>query len=1652
MRYSLKALFKRKAVVITAISALILVALIATALLTGVLGNKPNTETPGSISTGQDESINPKAQSGLVGSLVDISADESDSLGISTTTAFKLTFNKASDEKTVATSMNVEPEQAFSIKKLSDKEFSMEFQEPLKGNSIYSLTLNDKDTGEKKSWAFQTKKQFNVIRSMPRNKSTRVPLNSGIEITFSHIGIENPDEYFEISPKIEGRFEWNKKILIFVPAQSFKEDTIYTVTVKKGLGIKGSDDILQDDYIFEFQTESTEKDSSERFFRFYESMYNYTPRETPALQIYASEELKDTTVPLELYSYPDIESFMHDLKKATDTPSWAHNNNKDVYDLTNLTKTVALDGQIIHYQRDFDYWQNSYVLFPSEISEGHYLVVAEIEGRKYYTLLQINKASVYIMTTVDQTLLWLNDTTNGQPISGASFTLGQSSAITDSKGLAVIDANNGKFGYSMNYFVIYPQIGPPFATNLEYYNNNYSYNYDYDSYSSPTSDDYWAYMYFDRDVYLPSDTINIWGILKPRDGAVSETKAVLELCNRNYTPDGNSTSILTSQDVTISPDGTFIGSLKIIDYNPQYLFVQLRVGDETMLTEYLEIAEYTKPLYKLDISPDKNNVFAWDTVNYDITSSFFEGTPASGFKLDYSKRIKGNNDKGTLESDNNGKARLVVKPTTTETGWKPIDMRITVSNSVAEEQQVYEYSYINVFPKDTMIEVKSKTEDGTDTLSFTTSRIDISQLDGLDRQYYSPDDYRGKSVDMPVTVFLYERYYERTKTGDYYDHINKVRRDTYRYDQKERLIQEYNFSTVNGKFDIQYASDKSKQYFIKVFGKDSSGRSIEDTVHIYNWESYDPYITDTYRLVADWQKVYKTDEKVEAEVRYLKDEPYTGGSRKYLFIRLRNGILDYTISENPIYSFGFENKLIPNVYVKALCFDGKGIYSAGMEMYRYDKEEKKLNIEVSTDKESYKPGDEINLSVTVKDSSGKPVVSEVNISMVDEAYFALYDQYVNTLDSLYNPLITSGFINDYLSYTPVMEFGSSAAEMGGEGGGDGIRSDMKDTAVFTRITTGANGIAEVSFKVPDNLTSWRVTTQAVTKDLQAGNTITNISTKLPFFVNSVFNTRFMTGDIPSIMVQANGEELGEDDMVSFKVTIFDDEGRSKGTYTTKGLANVGHEIQLDKLSKGTYVVRIEGSSGNLSDGMERSFTVSDNMLETTVVDLVDLTNDTIITNNAKGLTTLEFFNKDSTALYSELSYLYRNWGRRIDQVLARKTSGKLLQNYFNRNTYTDDEADLSDYQMSDGGLALFTYDSSSPEISAKMCSLAADGIDRNSLASYFYELIDDEKATPGDKIYAYWGLAALKKPVLLEIRSILESEELDLKSRLVLGVALADAGDYQGASAIYREAMEKAGTVTNVYAFVENGSRDDTIEATALCSLIALKINAPEKLELFNYVKSNSTSTLQINLESMIFVTNYIKDASLKNSFTYELDGVIKSVELQRGSCLTLTLTPEKLATIKFSEITGNINVAASYTSPISEHMKTDNNLVSIERVYDNGSTTTFKRSDIVKVKLTVNFDESAPDGYYEVTDILPAGFRYIQPVYGQNYPYEVTGQKVIFGYYYNKNTRFKKDRIISYYAKVVTPGSYTADSAAIRHADMDIADFSEKIQVIINK
>ena len=327
----------------------------------------------------------------------------------------------------------------------------------------------------------------------------------------------------------------------------------------------------------------------------------------------------------------------------------------------------------------------------------------------------------------------------------------------------------------------------------------------------------------------------------------------------------------------------------------------------------------------------------------------------------------------------------------------------------------------------------------------------------------------------------------------------------------ENLISEYSFTTVNGKHEVQYTAEKDKYYRLVIYAADSQGRPIETTEWIYNWETYYPYNTDKYTLSrSESYKVYKAGETARAEVRYNDSEPFAGENRRYLFVRLRSGIVDHTISENAVYEFPFERRFIPNISVKALCFDGTGIYNAGMITYGYDSSEKKLDISITPDRQSYKPGDEVKLTVDVKDRIGNPTAAEVNISIVDEAYFALYGQSANILAELYGRYVSSGFISEYLSYKPLQEDNPAGAEMGGEGGDTSVRKDFKDTALFTAVKTNSNGRAEITFRMPDNLTPGSPARPS--QATQAGTKNDKRVFKLPFFVDTIFNKVFLTGE------------------------------------------------------------------------------------------------------------------------------------------------------------------------------------------------------------------------------------------------------------------------------------------------------------------------------------------------------------------------------------------------------------------------------------------------------------------------------------------------------------------------------------------------------------
>jgi len=186
---------------------------------------------------------------------VSITAEKKDLLGVDPTSAFIIKSKEGLNLAALKASLRIKPVSAYEIKRVNDNEFRLTFDQPLAENKIYQFELSTEDaavaSGSAKardlSWAFQIKTSFRIVQTLPRDKATNVPLNSGIELTFSHENYSDIKPSFEITPHVDGRFEKHKRVAVFVP-KSLEPETLYTVKIKKGIKLDGSQESLKEDF------------------------------------------------------------------------------------------------------------------------------------------------------------------------------------------------------------------------------------------------------------------------------------------------------------------------------------------------------------------------------------------------------------------------------------------------------------------------------------------------------------------------------------------------------------------------------------------------------------------------------------------------------------------------------------------------------------------------------------------------------------------------------------------------------------------------------------------------------------------------------------------------------------------------------------------------------------------------------------------------------------------------------------------------------------------------------------------------------------------------------------------------------------------------------------------------------------------------------------------------------------------------------------------------------------------------------------------------------------------------------------------------------------------------------------------------------------
>ena len=169
----------------------------------------------------------------------------------------------------------------------------------------------------------------------------------------------------------------------------------------------------------------------------------------------------------------------------------------------------------------------------------------------------------------------------------------------------------------------------------------------------------------------------------------------------------------------------------------------------------------------------------------------------------------------------------------------------------------------------------------------------------------------------------------------------------------------------------------------------------------------------------------------------------------------------------------------PNLYITATMQRSRALFTSTAGITLPDPDAT-LNISITPSKDKYLPGEKAEIKIRTTDTAGKPVKSDLSLGVVDEAIYSIRPDHTPKMKDFFYTKISNWVLTNY-SY-PISVLAGAAKE-----GKTKIREKFEDTAFWKAdVRTGANGECTLSFTLPDNLTTWRLTARGHDKSGHVG--------------------------------------------------------------------------------------------------------------------------------------------------------------------------------------------------------------------------------------------------------------------------------------------------------------------------------------------------------------------------------------------------------------------------------------------------------------------------------------------------------------------------------------------------------------------------------------
>lgn len=678
-----------------------------------------------------------------------------------------------------------------------------------------------------------------------------------------------------------------------------------------------------------------------------------------------------------------------------------------------------------------------------KLATGAYLIEAKIDGATARDLILVSDATLVLKTSGKQALAYFANVHDGSPIAnanvklfersynGSNYVWKEFSKQTNADGIAVFDLTIRTGGYNTEVFVA------AMGDERQAFANNYSYGY------QNANDNWRVYAFTDRPAYRPNETAQFKFIARQYKDSSYLTPVNQNIDYEIYDPKG---AKVGEGKTKLNPFGSAWGNLELTDKMPlgEYrieFWTDKEHNNEIGSATLFRLEEYKLPEFKVavktpEVDGKKKAFKLGEKVTVNIQADYYFGGAVANANVevivyqnnfsqywyphrdyawyyeDMDSRYQNYGYRGsqikreTLKTDATGKAVLTFDTPkgagqdfeyTIEARVTDASRReITSTNNVRVTRQrfyVYPRAEHYLYRPQNKVAVNVKALDANSQPVEAEGRVKVTRdywyeiwLDPQGREIKGEElkRWRASGQAFPPRVEESQRAWQLKFQG--YEHEDITTQVVKTNKEGEA---EFTFTPEReGYYRISWTSDE----------KGSAPITAETAVFVATTATTDlGYRYGGVEIIIDKDTVRAGQTAPVMLVaptnnRYVLFSVETEELLSYQLVRMNGSV---KLIELPI-----EEKHVPNIFLNAAMVNDRQFFMDTKQVI-VPPVKNFLNVEVKADREEYQPRDEGTLTVTAKDSDGKPVAAEVAVALVDESVFYIQQDYAGDVRQFY---------------------------------------------------------------------------------------------------------------------------------------------------------------------------------------------------------------------------------------------------------------------------------------------------------------------------------------------------------------------------------------------------------------------------------------------------------------------------------------------------------------------------------------------------------------------------------------------------------------------------------------------------------------------------